>query len=89
MAAKSPEQRLAKNSEFRQASKLKNLLFEGDSALSFTPLNILFFALGVIFGVFALHLLIKIFPVTSSSNLLVGILTLLASTMLTSYLNRR
>ncbi|KAI5169414.1 hypothetical protein PAEPH01_0689 [Pancytospora epiphaga] len=78
-----------KMNEVREARRLRNLLFDSETALTFSPMHVLFMSLGFIFIVFMLHILIKIFPAASPSHLLVGIIVLYTSVAISSYLSKK
>lgn len=70
--------------ERRDTRRLRSVLFDADTPLSLSPLELLFFSLAFIVVVFLAHILLKAFPATSPTQVLIAMLALLAS-----YLFRR
>ena len=78
-----------KTNDMKEAKRLRSLLFDSETPLTFSPMHVLFMSLGFIFVVFMLHILVKIFPATSPAQLLVAILVLYTSVAVSSYLSKR
>lgn len=89
MAVTASDAKLLKMNDKREAKRLRSILFDSETPLTFTPLHILFLSLSFIFVVFLLHILVKIFPATSPSQLLIAVLVLSFSIGVSAYLNKK
>lgn len=74
-----------RSSEKKNTKRLRNMLFESQTSLTFQPLHVFFISLGFMFVVLFLHILLKVFPKTSPLQILIAILVLIFS-LITSHL---
>lgn len=89
MAVQRPETKLVKLGGRRETKRLRDLLFDTETSLTFTPLQVLIMSFSFIFIVFVLHILVKIFPTTSPIQLCVAIAVLCVSIGTSVYLNKK
>ena len=88
MVVNSPNVKQIKVYNNKEAKVLKKLLFEDKGFFSFTPIQLLMISIGFIFVVYMLHVLIKIFPLTSPAQILVAILVLIISAIVSFFFNK-
>lgn len=72
MASPRVETRLMKPNDNKDAKKLRSILFDSPTQLTLTPIQVLVFSMSFIFMTFALHVLSKIFPSISSTQMFVS-----------------
>lgn len=80
---------MARLTDKKDARRLKNILFDADTSLTITPLQLLFISLGFILTVLLTHILLRIFPKTSPGQVLLAIVVLLVSVAASAALRKK
>ncbi len=72
----------------KDPKRLRKMLFEQQSGLTLAPLEIMFFSIGFMFIVLLLHIMLKIFPKTSPTQILVAVVMLIISMLISCFVRK-
>jgi len=83
------ETRLAtRPNSLSDSQKLRSILFDTQSPLTLSPIQVFMFSMGFIFMVFVSHILGKIFPSVSPAHLFIAIVAITVSIGISLHLNK-
>ncbi|KAI5148914.1 hypothetical protein ENBRE01_0607 [Enteropsectra breve] len=80
---------LARPAEKKDVRKLRSIMFDSASSLTFTPMKILLMSIAYIFIVYLLHIIVKLAPATSPLHLMVAIGALFVTLGISSFIGRK
>lgn len=82
------ETRLAKPNNSNEVRKLRSILFDTQTPLTLSPIQVFLFSMGYIFMVFMSHVLGKVFPSVSPTQMFVAMIAIISSIGISLHLNK-